>query len=110
MANAALPKVALLVPAYNCQEDLNASIRDLPVEEPLHILVVDDGSMPPLVAPPCDPLHSVEIVRNEVNLKIHGALRRGMEVLSARGFAYVARLDAGDFALPALLPAAGVSR
>ena len=64
MANAALPKVALLVPAYNCQEDLNASIRDLPVEEPLHILVVDDGSMPPLVAPPCDPLHSVEIVHD----------------------------------------------
>lgn len=101
MANAALPRVALLVPAYNCQEDLNASIRDLPLEEPLHILIVDDGSTPPLAAPPCNPVHTVEIVRNEANLKIHGALRRGIKLLSARGFAYVARLDAGDFALPA---------
>lgn len=93
-------RVALLIPAYNCQAYLNASVAGLPTEEPLHVLIVDDGSTPPLVAPPCDPIHSVEILRNPVNLKIHGALRRGMEVLHARGFGYVARLDAGDFALP----------
>ncbi|HYN39008.1 MAG TPA: glycosyltransferase [Rhodospirillales bacterium] len=40
------------------------------------------------------------MVRNESNLGIHGALRRGMQILHAEGFAYVARLDAGDFALP----------
>lgn len=93
-------RVALLMPAYNCQADVNASIGELPSEEPLHVLIVDDGSTPPLVAPPCHPVHSVHILRNEVNLQIHGALRRGMEVLHAEGFRYVARLDAGDFALP----------
>lgn len=93
-------RVALLMPAYNCQADMNASISELPIEEPLHVLIVDDGSTPPLEAPPCHPTHSVRMLRNSVNLKIHGALRRGMEVLHAEGFQYVARLDAGDFALP----------
>lgn len=94
------PKVALLIPAYNCQEELNATVRQLPAEEPLHILIVDDGSTPPMQPPPCDPVHTLEIVRNKVNRKVHGALRRGCAILAAQGFAYVARLDAGDFALP----------
>ncbi len=94
------PKVALLIPAYNCQEELNATVRQLPADEPLHILIVDDGSKPPMQPPPCDPLHTLEIVRNKVNRKVHGALRRGCAILAAQGFPYVARLDAGDFALP----------
>lgn len=97
--NAASPKVALLVAAHNCQDELNASIRELPVDEPLHILIVDDGSTPRLLAPPCDPLHVVELVRNKVSRTQHGALRRGVAMAAARGFAYVARLDVGDLAL-----------
>lgn len=92
--------VALLLPAYNCQSDLDATIAALPVEEPLYVLIVDDGSRPPLQTPPCDAVHRVRILRNEKNLGIHGALRRGIEVLHGEGFKYAARLDAGDFALP----------
>lgn len=97
--NAASPRVALLVAAHNCQDALNASIRALPLDEPLHILIVDDGSTPPLLAPPCDPVHVVEMARNKVSRTTHGALRRGVAMAAARGFAYVARLDAGDLAL-----------
>lgn len=93
-------RLALLVPAYDCQTELAATIGGLPDEEPLHVLIVDDGSRPPLIAPACNAIHQVRILRNETNLGIHGALRRGMEVLHAEGFRYAARLDAGDFALP----------
>ena len=90
----------LLVPAYNCQEKLNATISALPPELPLRVLIVDDGSTPPLTLPHCDTGHDVSIVRNEKNLGIHGALRRGVELFHAEEIPYVARLDAGDFALP----------
>ena len=92
--------LALLVPAYNCQEQFNATICTLPRELPLRVLIVDDGSGPPLTLPPCDTGHDVRIVRNDKNLGIHGALRRGVELLHAEEIPYVARLDAGDFALP----------
>lgn len=93
-------KIGLLVPAYNCQKELNETIRTLPTEVPLRVLIVDDGSLPPLVAPPYDPGHELDIVRNDKNRGIHHALRRGVELLHAEGIRYVARLDAGDFALP----------
>lgn len=91
--------VAVLIPAFDCQSALDATIAALPDETPLHVLVVDDGSRPPLHTTRSGP-HEVRVVRNSTNQGIHGALRRGMEVLSAEGFGYVARLDAGDFALP----------
>lgn len=94
------PKIGLLVPAYNCQEQLSATISTLPCELPLRIIIVDDGSTSPLVPPPHDDRHHVSIVRSDKNLGIHGALRRGVEVLHAEGILYIARLDAGDFALP----------
>jgi glycosyltransferase involved in cell wall biosynthesis len=96
----ALTYIGLLVPAHNCQEQLNATIRTLPPELPLRVLIIDDGSTPPLTLPHCDTVHDVRIVRNEKNLGIHGALRRGVELFHAEEIPYVARLDAGDFALP----------
>lgn len=93
-------KIGLLVPAYNCQEELNATISTLPTELPLRVIIVDDGSTPPLTPPPHGAGHHVSIVRNEKNLGVHGALRRGVEVLHAERIPYVARLDAGDLALP----------
>jgi glycosyltransferase involved in cell wall biosynthesis len=93
-------RVALLLPAYNCQAELNETIAALPEEEPLQVLIIDDGSTPPLTEPPCSPVHQVHILRNEQNLGVHGALRRGIEALHAEGYTYAARLDAGDFALP----------
>jgi glycosyltransferase involved in cell wall biosynthesis len=88
------------LPAYNCQADLNKTIASLPEEEPLQVLIIDDGSTPPLSKPPCSPVHQIHILRNEKNLGVHGALRRGIDALHAEGYTYAARLDAGDFALP----------
>lgn len=93
-------RVALLLPAYNCQADLDKTIAALPEEEPLHVLIIDDGSTPPLTEPPCSPVHQIRILRNEKNLGVHGALRRGIEALHVEGYTYAGRLDAGDFALP----------
>lgn len=94
------PNIGLLVPAYNCQEKLNATISALPSELPLRVLIVDDGSKPPVNLPHCAGGHQIRIIRNEKNLGIHGALRRGVEVFHAEKVHYVARLDAGDVALP----------
>lgn len=94
------PNAGLLVPAYNCQEQLNATISALPSELPLRVLIVDDGSMPPLILPHCETGHDLRILRNEKNFGIHEALRRGIERFHAEEIPYVARLDAGDFALP----------
>ena len=91
---------ALLVPAYNCADALRDTVSALPRELPLFILIIDDGSSPSIDKVECDPVHRIEVIHNSSNLGIERSLRSGMTTLSARGFTYVARLDAGDFALP----------
>ncbi|MDS4010539.1 MAG: glycosyltransferase [Defluviicoccus sp.] len=91
--------VALLVPAYNCQQQLDSTIAELPTDLPLAVLIVDDGSVPPLVLPAAAPCHRVRMIRNAENLGVHGALREGIKLLHAEGFSFVARLDCGDNAL-----------
>lgn len=43
------PGVAVVIPALNCQDTLNAVLAALPADLPVY--VVDDGSTPPLTAP-----------------------------------------------------------
>jgi hypothetical protein len=44
-------KIALLIPVYNDPEGLRRSLESLPPEVPLDVVVVDDGSDPPLPPP-----------------------------------------------------------
>jgi glycosyltransferase involved in cell wall biosynthesis len=92
-------KVAVLIPAYNCQELLDDTLRTLPQDFAVDVLIVDDGSDPPLVQSSFDTIHTVQFLRIEQNVGIHEALRRGVQALVSRGYQYAARLDAGDFAL-----------
>jgi len=99
-----LDDVTVLLPAYNCQADLERTLRSLCASGPLKILIVDDGSVPAIVAPDLPPL-DIEILRLTPNGGIERALRSGCELLIERGVRYIARIDAGDLALPGRLAA-----
>jgi glycosyltransferase involved in cell wall biosynthesis len=93
-------KIALLIPVYNDPEGLRRSLESLPLEVPLDVVVVDDGSDPPLPPPEVPPPHRAFLLRLERNRGIVGALNEGLRFVLERGYPYVARLDAGDLALP----------
>ncbi|MEN2981531.1 MAG: glycosyltransferase [Thermus sp.] len=92
--------LALLIPVYNDQEGLGKTLTHLPGEIPLDVVVVDDGSQPPITLPKLPPPHRAFLLRLEENRGITGALNEGLRFILERGYPYVARLDAGDVALP----------
>jgi glycosyltransferase involved in cell wall biosynthesis len=94
-----LADVAILIPAYNCQADLERTLRSFDEEAQVQVLIIDDGSLPPIVAPVIDGL-SIEILRLQDNGGIERALATGIDALAVRGVRYAARIDAGDLALP----------
>ncbi|MFP4828513.1 glycosyltransferase [Paraburkholderia sp. BR10879] len=95
----ALADVAVLMPAYNGQDDVARTLASFDEDATIYALVVDDGSTPPIVAPEV-PGMCVEILRMAQNGGIERALQAGIEALAARGFRYAARIDAGDLAAP----------
>ncbi len=94
--------VAVLMPAYNAQADVERTLASFVESARVHALIVDDGSTPPIVAPTL-PNMDVEIVRMPQNGGIERALQAGIEALAARGYRYAARIDAGDLAAPGRL-------
>ncbi|MEA3121283.1 MAG: hypothetical protein QOH33_829 [Paraburkholderia sp.] len=95
----ALADVTVLMPAYNAQANLERTLASFVEREPVGVLIVDDGSEPPLVAPDL-PNVVVEILRMPQNGGVERALQAGIEALAARGCKYAARIDAGDLAAP----------
>lgn len=93
----ALADVAVLVPAFNGQADVERTLASFDEDAPVYALIVDDGSTPPIVAPAVRGMN-VEILRLPKNGGIERALEAGIEALAARGFRYAARIDAGDLA------------
>jgi glycosyltransferase involved in cell wall biosynthesis len=98
-AAASLDDVAVLMPAYNGQADVERTLASFSEDARIHVLIVDDGSTPPIVAPAL-PNMSVEVLRMPKNGGIERALQTGIEALAARGFRYAARIDAGDLTAP----------
>lgn len=98
----ALDDVAVLIPAYNAHDDLLRTLMSLREDTPVRVLVVDDGSTPPIAAPELPGL-SVEVLRMPQNGGIERALAAGIDALAARGVRYAARIDAGDLAAPGRL-------
>ncbi|MEM5312025.1 glycosyltransferase [Paraburkholderia sp. JHI869] len=95
----ALADVAVLMPAFNGQDDVARTLASFDEDATIFALVVDDGSTPPIVAPEV-PGMCVEVLRIAKNGGIERALQAGIEALAARGFRYAARIDAGDLAAP----------
>jgi glycosyltransferase involved in cell wall biosynthesis len=99
MPNDALADVTVLMPVYNGQADVERTLASFRERAPVRVLLVDDGSNPPIVAPAL-PHMTVEILRMPQNGGIERALQAGIEALAARGCKYAARIDAGDLAAP----------
>lgn len=95
----ALADVAILMPAFNGQADVERTLASFCENAPLYALIVDDGSALPLIAPNV-PDMSIEILRMAQNGGIERALKAGIDALAARGYRYAARIDAGDLAAP----------
>lgn len=94
-----LDDVAVLLPAYNGQADVDFTLASIREDVPVHVLIVDDGSTPPIVAPPIANLR-IDVLRMPQNGGIERALQTGIDTLAQRGFRYAARLDAGDRSVP----------
>lgn len=93
-------RLAVLIPVFADQEGLARSLESLRRERArFEVVVVDDGSEPPLVVPEGLPF-AVRMLRLPHNQGITAALNAGLEQIVAAGFEYVARLDAGDLSLP----------
>ncbi len=95
----ALADVAVLMPAYNGQADVERTLASFAENALIYALIVDDGSTPPIVAPDV-PGMQIEVLRMAKNGGIERALDAGIEALAARGFRYAARIDAGDLTVP----------
>ena len=96
---APLDDVAVLMPASNGQADVERTLASFSEDARIHVLIVDDGNTPPIVAPALPNL-SLEVLRTPKNGGIERALQAGIEALAARGFRYAARIDAGDLTVP----------
>jgi glycosyltransferase involved in cell wall biosynthesis len=98
-AGTTLDDVAVLMPAYNGQADVERTLASFSEDALVHVLIVDDGSTPPIVAPDLPNL-SIEVLRMARNGGIEKALQSGIDALAERGFRYAARIDAGDLSVP----------
>jgi glycosyltransferase involved in cell wall biosynthesis len=92
--------LAVLIPAYNDQALLDRALAWLGREDiAFDVVIVDDGSEPPIRIPPDLPF-PVELLRLPRNAGIVAALNAGLAHIVAAGYAYVARMDADDISLP----------
>lgn len=97
-AATARPRVAVLIPVYKAQEDLERTLATLDVQAPgFDIVVVDDGSAPPITLDAAAYRHRVILLRQAQNGGIEAALNAGLAHILDQGYSYVARQDAGDF-------------
>ncbi|MCX4157436.1 MULTISPECIES: glycosyltransferase [Paraburkholderia] len=98
-AQMSLDDVAVLMPAYNGQADVDLTLASFSESALIHVLIVDDGSTPPIVAPAIANMKT-EVLRMPQNGGIERALQTGIDALAQRGFRYAARIDAGDRSVP----------
>ena len=98
-AQMSLDDVAVLMPAYNGQADVDLTLASFSESALVHVLIIDDGSTPPIAAPAIPNLQ-IEVLRMPQNGGIERALQTGIDALAQRGFRYAARIDAGDRSVP----------
>ena len=99
MSSPMLDDVTVLIPVFNAQHDLDRTLASFCERAPVRVLIVDDGSLPPIVAPSIENL-AIDVLRMPRNGGIELALQTGVAALAERGVKYAARIDAGDLATP----------
>ncbi len=93
-------RIAVLLPVYNAEATLIATIESLNAnKEPHDIILVDDGSAKP-VSQILQPQDNLMILRLEKNSGITAAMNYGLSYILDHGYEFVARLDADDRAAP----------
>jgi GT2 family glycosyltransferase len=99
MAFAGSKPIAVLIPVWNRQAKLERALRSLGAEaELLKVVVIDDGSEPPVHLPPQPPL-DLHLIRLPSKQGIANALNAGLEYVFEQDIPHIARLDSDDVAL-----------
>jgi len=97
-------RIAVLIPVYNERGRLRDSLESLRAQGvPFTVVLVDDGSTPPLEVQREAYDFPIVVLRLARNSGIEAALNAGLEYIDAHGFELVARLDVGDRCAPARL-------
>jgi glycosyltransferase involved in cell wall biosynthesis len=90
-------RLAVLIPAHDAGADLQRTLRSLADDSfPFDVIVVDDGSRPPLDVPRTAGCHAVVTLRHDRNRGVAHALNTGIDWIVSHGYDALARLDAGD--------------
>jgi glycosyltransferase involved in cell wall biosynthesis len=98
--NAASPSTAVLIPVFNDGPGLKRTLASLADDDgTFDVVIVDDGSVPPLPQMMTCGEHSVTVIRQQRNMGIAKALNRGLIYVLSRGYNFVARIDARDLAV-----------
>lgn len=96
------PLVSAIIPAYNRPRRTQRAVDSVAAQSyrPLELIVIDDGSVPPLeerLSLPEDTLEKTVVVRHEENRGANVARNAGIEIASGQ---YLAFLDSDDEWLP----------
>jgi Predicted glycosyltransferases len=103
-AGAKEKSIACLIPVYNDRSQLNGTLGSLAGQDvDLTVVIVDDGSNPPLNVDTARYAFPIVLLRLPSNGGIERALNAGLQYISRAGFDYVARLDNGDLCKPSRL-------
>ena len=95
------PRAAYLMPVYNGQQDFDDTMRSLAdTTMSCAVIVVDDGSRPPLRVDDYGPRIDLKLIRLPQNQGIVAAMNAGLRFALESGYEFVARIDAGDYAVP----------
>jgi glycosyltransferase involved in cell wall biosynthesis len=98
--HAAIPSTAVLIPVFNDEPGLKRTLDSLADDDgTFDVVIVDDGSVPPLPQMMTCGEHRVTVIRQQRNMGIAKALNRGLLYVLSRGYNFVARIDARDLAV-----------
>lgn len=92
--------VAVLIPVFNGHEALLRTLSSISEPFPVDLIIVDDGSDPPVELSSTFNGNSVTLLRLDRNQGITRALNYGLDYILERNYQFVARLDVGDFNVP----------
>jgi glycosyltransferase involved in cell wall biosynthesis len=94
-------RATFMLPVYQGQQDFDDTMRGLgETTVPCGVIVVDDGSRPPLKLGEYGPRLDVRLIRLSKNQGIVGAMNAGLRYALEAGYEFIARIDAGDYAAP----------
>ncbi len=92
-----IPKIAVLMPVYNPDDDLKMTLDSLRAQTvPFRLFLVDDGSKVQTDYEALTKGMDVKIIQLTKNVGITGAMNAGLKEILVGSFSYIARIDCGD--------------